>query len=130
MPRAQTTGLVTIANGFPVVNIGALRHKIVVQALGPASPPGFDAAGPKLVWSAFASAFAAIDIVRGIDVIRGGQTTTQLFLDIVLWYQPGILPNMRVVNENGSTYVIQSVENVLEMNIVLVLNCIGIGLNE
>jgi hypothetical protein len=39
---------------------------------------------------------------------------------------PGILASMRVVG-NGKTYVIQSVENIQERNIVLVLNCLLLG---
>jgi head-tail adaptor len=121
---------VKIVNGFPSIDIGKMRHAITIQKEGPTSPPTTDVAGPAMAWNPFTTADAAIDAVRGTDVIKGGQTTTQLFLTVAIWFQAGILPNMRVLNENGSIYVIQSVENVMEMNTVMVLNCLAIGANE
>jgi|SRR5581483_4010077 len=118
-----------IVNGRPTIEIGALRHEVSIQKNGPASPPVFDAGGPVLGWNTFATALAAIEAVRGTDVIKSGQTTTQLFLTVTMWWQPGILPDMRVASDNGSLYVIQSVENVLEMDVVLVLNCLGLSKN-
>ena len=123
------TKTVKIIGGRPTVNAGALRHPISSQSYGQTNPTEYDAAGAVSGWSDFLTARAAIEIVRGVEVIRGGQTTTQLYSTVTIWYQPDILPNMRVVVENGSTYVIESIENVLEMNIVLVLNCVGIGVN-
>ncbi len=124
------TSLVQIRNGWPVVNVGAMRHAIAIQQQQPVSPPVYDAAGPVLAWTTFVSALAAIETLRGTDVIKSGQTTAQLFLMVTLWYQPGILPSMRVVSDNGSIYVIQAVENILELNVVLVLTCLGLGANE
>lgn len=119
-----------IVNGRPTLNIGSLRHTITIQTSGPTSPPTTNAAGPVLTWTTLTTAQAAIEMVRGTDVIKGGQIATQLYLTLALWYVPGVAPNMQVVSDNGSTYVIQSVENVLEMNVVLVLNCLGLGLND
>lgn len=113
-----------------MVNVGAMRHAIAIQQQQPVSPPVYDAAGPVLAWTTFVSALAAIETLRGTDVIKSGQTTAQLFLMVTLWYQPGILPSMRVVSDNGSIYVIQAVENILELNVVLVLTCLGLGANE
>lgn len=121
---------VRIENGWPTIEVGAMRHLVEIQRELPANPPAYDAAGPRLAWQKFVTAKAAIETVRGTDVIRSGQITTQLFLTVALWFQPGIASNMRLVSENGSTYLIQSVENILEMNIVLVLNCLALGANE
>lgn len=121
---------VQIVDGFPVLNIGALRHTVDIQQYGPASPPTYGAAGLTLGWNTFTTERAAIETVRGTDVIKGGQTATQLFLTVGMYFVDGLLPNMRVVRHNGTTYVIQSVENILEMDMVLVLNCLGIGANE
>lgn len=121
---------VKIVGGFPVIDIGSLRHAITIQSQGPASPPAYNESGQIVQWNAFTTAIAAIDTIRGTDVIRSGQVTTQLFLTVATWWQPGILPNMRVLNDNGGTYLIQSVENILEINSVLILNCIGLGANE
>lgn len=114
----------------PVPDVSQFIHAITLQEYGLGSPPVYDDAGPVMSWNDFQSAMAAVVPVRGIDVIRGGQGTTQLFLTITMWWSPGILPNMRVVSDNGSKYVIQSIENILERNIVLVLNCLGLGPND
>ena len=60
---------------------------------------------------------------------KAGQVTTQLFLTISIWYQAGILADMQVQAMNG-LYVIQSVENISELDVVLVLNCIALSQNE
>jgi hypothetical protein len=62
-------------------------------------------------------------------VIKAGQVTTQLFLTISIWYQAGILADMQVQAMNG-LYVIQSVENISELDVVLVLNCVALSQNE
>lgn len=124
--------LYTVENGSISVNIGAMRHQITITQLALSSPPAYDPAGPVKTYQPFISGLlAAIEVLRGTDVIRGGLITSQVFLTVLIWYQPGILSNMRVQNlDNGSTYVIQSLNNVLERNEVLLLNCIGLGLNE
>ena len=123
--------VVTIGEGgWPILDVSRCVHPITIWQQAPASPPEIDAGGPVMTWQPVATAMAAIEIVRGLDVIRGGQVTTQLYLTVTFWYQAGILPNMRATAENGSTYVIQSVENVNERNIVLRLNCLGLGANE
>lgn len=124
MPQ-RASSFVEIRNGWPVVDVGALRHAITIQQ----QQSGSDASGSVAIWANFISALAAIETIRGTDVIKGGQTGTQLYLTVTMWYQDGVLPNMRVVSDNGSVYVIQAVENILEMNVVLVLNCLALGPN-
>lgn len=119
-----------IEGGCVSLDFGKLRHAITIQTFGPPSPQTYDSSGPVRGWNTFTTALAAIETVRGTDVIRSGQITTQLFLTVTMWWQAGILPNMRVVSDNGSEYVIESVENILELNVVAVLNCIAIGLND
>lgn len=125
--------------GYPTIDLGKMRHSITIQYQTPASPPAFDAGGPVLQWSQFLPnpnasppdvIMAAIGPVSGKDVIKSGQTVTQLFVTVAMWYQPGILPNMRVVSDNGAVYIIQSIENALELNVAITLNCIAIGAND
>jgi hypothetical protein len=117
-------------SGWPVLDVGRCVHPITIWQQAPSSPPAIGVAGPALEWQPVATAMAAIEIVRGIDVIRGGQVTTQLYATVTFWWQPGILSNMHVTKEDGSTFIIQSVENVEERNVVLRLNCLGLGANE
>jgi hypothetical protein len=120
---------VKIVNGYPTIDVGALRSRVTIIALAAGDAPSYDASGVALSEQVVASAWAAIEAMRGTDVIRSGQTVTQLYLTIAMWYQPGLLPNMLVRTDTGSEYTIQSVENVREMNVVIVLNCIGFGEN-
>jgi SPP1 family predicted phage head-tail adaptor len=124
----------SIVGGWPSINIGMLRHRIAIQS--EVDTGQYDAAGKKMSWQDFIpSAMAAIETVRGTDVIRAGQNTAQLYLTITIPYQRDfngnpIQANMRVIGPTGSTYLIQAIENILEMGVVLVLNCIGLGLNQ
>lgn len=119
---------VQIRNNMPTIDIGRMRHYVAIQSYGPTG--GFTAAGPAMGWETFVQAEAALEIQRGTDVIRAGQTTAQLNLTMGMWFQAGIKPDMRILAENGSVYVIQAVENVLEMDCVLVLHCIALGANQ
>jgi head-tail adaptor len=109
---------------WPTLNAGELRHQITI--LGPVA--GQDESGATVTMQPFVTAYAKIEIVRGADVIRNGQVTTQTMLVISLWWQVGIASNMQVQALNG-LYVIEEIENVLEMNIVLKMNCVAIGSN-
>jgi SPP1 family predicted phage head-tail adaptor len=80
-------------------------------------------------WTEFVKTWAQIEPVRGTQVLKAGQDTTQLFLTIGIRWQTGILPNMRVKSNNG-TYTIQSIENPGERNVILILNCIALNLNQ
>lgn len=116
--------------GLPILNIGAMKNQITIQRRCLTSPPTYDAAGPALGLVDVLTTAAGIDIVRGTDMVKSGQTTTQLYLAIVTWFIPGIIPSMEIVNDgNGSRYLINSVENIKEANIVMVLNCLGLGAN-
>lgn len=126
MPYAD---FVKIVNGQPTIDIGAMRHTVSIKDQGPSSPPEYDAGGRMIPWHEVATGNAAIAPVRGIDVIRGGQSTSQLFLTVAMWWDPAIRSNMRVYHDNGSIYKIESVENVLEADVVLVLNCTGLEQN-
>jgi head-tail adaptor len=126
MPRRP---VVSFVGGWPTLDVGRLVHAITIYQQQMQSPPEYDAAGMVVPWSPIATAMAAIEIMRGTDVIRSGQATSQLFIEVTLWWQPGIEPNMQIVSDNCSTYIIQSVENVNERNVVLRLNCLGLGAN-
>lgn len=126
MPHWQT--MVNVFDGWPSLNVGACRHPIAILAQQPTD--GYDAAGPELAWQPVLQAMAGIEAVRGTDVIKGGQTSSKLFLTVALWYRAEIRSNMRVRTESGQLLVIQSIENVLEMNVVLILNCIALGAQD
>ena len=88
-----------------------------------------DVSGTATAWVKFVDTWAQIDPVRGSDVLKAGQDTTQLFLTVKIRWQTGILPNMRVQSLNG-TYVIQAIENPGERNVILALSCLALGLNQ
>jgi SPP1 family predicted phage head-tail adaptor len=116
-------------SGYPSIDPGLFRHVVTIQQYGPTSPPTFDAAGPVLTWTTFATARAHIEIIKGKDVIKSGQTVTETYIVVTIRRQAGIAAKMRVVATNG-TYVIQSIENVEERNRLLNLLCLGLKGNE
>jgi SPP1 family predicted phage head-tail adaptor len=82
---------------------------------------------PQRTWTTAITTWAAIDSVRGLDVIRSGQETKQSFWTITMRWQSGVLPDMRIVAEDGEMWIIQSIENPLKRNILLVLNCLSLN---
>jgi len=109
---------------WPTLDSGEMRHQITILGQVPSS----DVSGGTVAMVPLVTCYAKIEPVRGIDVIKSGQETTQLFLTLSIWWQAGILANMQVQALNG-LYLIQSVENVLELDVVLKLNCLAIGKN-
>ncbi|SRR5229473_812539 len=123
-----TSSFVTITDGWPSIEIGRMIHRVTINQYGPTSPPSFDAAGPIQKWTEFAQVWAAISPISGKDVIKGGQTTSQLFLSLAMWFMPGLQERMQIYNQTtGTTYSIESIENVLERNVVLEVNCLALG---
>jgi head-tail adaptor len=117
-------------SGIPAVNAGMLRHQVNFQSQAVASPPIYSASGPTASWTTVFSDLAAIETISGKDMIKSGLTTTQLYLSITMYWRADVLPGMRVVRAaTGSVYIVQAAENILEMDTVLVLTCIGLALN-
>jgi SPP1 family predicted phage head-tail adaptor len=111
---------------WPTLDSGEMRHQITILQQTKSS----DASGNTVVMAPlYTGVWAKIEPVRGTDVIRSGQVTTQLFLTVSIWWQAGIMADMQVQTLNG-LYVIQSVENLLEMDAVLKLNCVALGRND
>jgi head-tail adaptor len=104
---------------WPVFDPGRMRHQIEIQK----PTPGYDGSGATIVWKAFITAYAAIEPIRGTDVVRGGQVTTQNYTTVTMMYQSGINASYRVHCLKG-TFVIQSVEVPLECDTLLILNCV------
>lgn len=110
---------------WPLIDPGKMVHLVNLLQQQTVS----DISGTSIQWVPFVSGvWAQIDPISGIDVIRGGQDTTQLFLTVQIYWQKGVLPKMRLQTLNG-TYVIQAVANKGERNIVLVLTCLALGSN-
>ena|ERR1051326_1424797 len=113
---------------WPTINPGEFRHEItllvetlvknkagIVATWAPGQPP--------------LTAWAKIRYIRGANVIKTGQEVTQTYVEITLWYRPEFATTGRLQGPNGSLFLIQSFENVREMNMFLVLTCLGLGSN-
>ena len=113
---------------FPAVDPGSFRHQI--QLLGQVVSNG--TAGAQVSYQTLnppVTSWAKIEYVRGSELISGGQDVSQDFLKLTLWYRPEYAANMRIQTPSGKQYIIQSYENVKEMNVYLILYCLGIGSN-
>lgn len=110
---------------WPQIDPGKMVHQITI--LQPQTVQGI--AGAETQWVPFVQTWAEIVPVRGIDVVKSGQDTTQLFLTVRIRWQTGIMSKMQVQSLNGK-YVIQAIENPGERNVMLVLTCLGLGANQ
>jgi SPP1 family predicted phage head-tail adaptor len=110
---------------WPQLDPGKMVHQITILQQTTAT----DVSGTSIAFTPFVTTWAQIDPVRGIDVLKSGQDTTQLFLTVKIRWQAGIMANMQVQTLNG-TYVIQAVENPGERNVILVLNCLALSQNQ
>lgn len=124
---------VKTVNGFPTIKIGAMRHLITIEQAvisGTYDHSGVAQTGRTTVATCMA-AIGTSGVKRPDDVVRGGQTGSQLFVEVVTFYNncPTLEPDMYVVSDNGSTYIVQTVENVDELNVVWIMRCIALGQN-
>jgi len=114
---------------YPAIDPGKMRHPISIRYRAVGSPPIFDAAGVSLSTpTTLLTAMAAAETIDGTDIVADGQTTSRLQIAFGMWYRPGIIGGMEVVRGNN-VYLIQEVENMLEMDVVLILICIALGTN-
>jgi SPP1 family predicted phage head-tail adaptor len=107
---------------WPVFDPGRMVHKINIQK----PVANWDDSGPVMKYETFLTTWAALEPVRGTDVIQGGQITTQLYITVTMAYQKGINASHRVNCAKGN-FIIQSAENPLERDVLLVLNCVELG---
>ena len=112
---------------WPSINPGELRHLVTINQQQATT----DASGNEVTMVALYTAVPAkCVVVKGTDVLKAGQVTTNTYLTVTIWFQPGILASMQLQRKHDTvTYLIQSIDNVNEMDIVLVLNCLAIGKN-
>lgn len=112
----------------PDVDPSELRHVVTFLK----QTIGTDGSGASASWAPGSpplTVYAKIAPIRASDVIKGGSDVSQVRIDVTIRYRPGILPNMRLLTPNGSQLVIEGIENVLDMNMWLILTCLGIGAN-
>ena len=113
---------------WPTIDVGLFRHKITLLE----QVPGIDAAGSNVAYlpgNPIVTAWANIEYVHGLELIRAGQDVTQAFLKITSWWRTEFTVNSRIQAPSGNQYIIQAFENVKEMNTYMVLMCLGIGDN-
>ena len=111
---------------WPKLNPGALRNKITFLQSAVVS----DVSGSAVSWVPAGEAWASINPMHGIDLIRAGQDVAQLFILVQIYYQPGITTAMRLFTDTGRTLIIQSIEDVDDVHAVLKLNCLELGAHE
>lgn len=117
-------GFGSATGSFPSLSPGDLRHWVTFmdQVISDG------VAGKKITWvPSSRGAWAKIETIRGVESIRSGQDLSILFLTVSMWFQDGISSRGHILSPSGMEYVINTIENVLQMNQVLILNCQSIG---
>lgn len=99
----------SIYQGHRGINIGAMRHRILVQEK--IETADLTTGEPVRTWTSFASNVpAAFNDGRGNENFRGGQVEAQGQVVFTVRYKPGYSPMMRVFFDNryyGITHVRQ-----------------------
>lgn len=98
---------------------GQLRHRITIQQRTASVAHGEQSTS----WTDFVSAWAAVQPLTGTEALVGRQENAAVSHRVVVRYQPGITPSMRV-SFNGRLFDIQSVINIDERNRELHLMCL------
>jgi SPP1 family predicted phage head-tail adaptor len=106
---------------WPQIDPGKLVHRIQLQTQ---TMVGDSFGQLQPVWTTTFTTWASIEPVRGLDLIRSGQETTQLFLTVTIPWQAGVLAKMRVLTVDNEAYIIQSIEDPLHRHVILILNCL------
>jgi SPP1 family predicted phage head-tail adaptor len=120
---------ISFKNGIPWIDPAKLRHRITF--LDPESSMG--AGGVSTKWlpgDPPERAWAEVLPMRGTDVIKAGQDVSQVWLTITIRFRKSVRADRRILGRRGNRYVIQAIENVAEMDMFLVLNCLAIGPND
>jgi SPP1 family predicted phage head-tail adaptor len=120
---------VALNSDFPGIDPGQFRHQITLLEEVTAT----DSSGTSVSWQADpvpVVAWMKIEALRSTEVIKAGLDVSQVYLKLTGWYRSQFTANKRIQSPGGNQYVIQAVENVLEMNTYMVLLCLGIGNNN
>jgi hypothetical protein len=120
---------IRIVNGRPTIKAGLMRHSITVLAPGAVSS---DLSGATQNYSLFGSAQAVLQDVSATDKLQGGIISTETNVSMGIWAYavPGIQANMVILRPDGREYLIQSIQDVMEAGVILILNCLGLGSNR
>lgn len=99
---------------------GLLRHRVTIQQLVAASPDQ-DAGGvPDETWTDLKTVWAAVEPLRGRELIAAQSTNSEVQGTIRIRYRAGVTPRMRCVFDSRY-YDILAVTDHLERNKELVL---------
>jgi head-tail adaptor len=88
-----------------------------------------DVSGATPGWTVFATAWAQVKALRGADQWKSGQFTSEKYMQVTMWYLPGVLSNMRITfadsgTGNTRTLVVQDAVNVDERSTLHQLLCV------
>lgn len=87
-----------------------------------------DASGTVVSWSTFKSNVRCkIEPLRGVELLKSGVDTTQLYCTITARFDPAITTQMRVQTLDGDVFIIQAIENVLRRNVIMRMTCMGVA---
>lgn len=98
---------------------GQLRHSITIQKRTSTVSHGEQST----TWTDFVRAFASVQPLTGREALVSRQETADVSHKVIMRYQAGITPAMRV-SYNGRFFDVQAVLNIDERNRELHLLCI------
>jgi head-tail adaptor len=109
-------------NSWPRADPGTFRH--VITLLEPT--PGTDSFGGITTYSPAVPpviVYAAIDFLRGEEIVRQGLDVSQIYLKVTSWFRSEFSTKKRILAPDGSQYIIVSPDNAHLMNVTMELTC-------
>jgi head-tail adaptor len=120
----------SLTSAIPGIDPGQFRHLVTLLE---ESTSGSDASGAPVSWAVGdppLTAYMKIESLKADEIIKAGLDVSQVDLKLTGWYRPQFTAQSRIQAPSGNVYIVQAVQNVLEMNIFMVLLCLGVGANN
>lgn len=114
-------------SGYPSVDPGDLRHPITWLF----QTTGTDSSGVSITWQPSTPpviSWAKIDPMNARDLIRGGQTVSEVVTIVTVRFDPTIVATSRFQTEWGSQFVVEGVNDLQNRHVLMELTCLGISL--
>lgn len=82
------------------MRIGPLRYRVAIQQLVAGSPQQTASGEPDKAWTAVATVWADIRVLRGEALVRAQQVNSRVTVEIDLRYRAGLTAGMRIVYDS------------------------------
>jgi hypothetical protein len=111
---------------WPVCNPGKFRTPVTLLVAIPGTDP---ISGGVVTWGPGDNptmVMAQVEYMHGTDLVKAGQDISISIMECTMWYNPVFIGGCRLQTPSGQ-WIVQSVENEHEVNVITRLTCLAIG---